>query len=147
MGIEFEIVDVHQSLKDEVDLRRREIALAAAKMVEPGDVILIDGGPNAVFLSEALLKKKSITVITNAIPVFETLQANSDIIIILTGGAYRRSSQILVGPTAEGALRELRADKLFLNVAVPRTTVEVGVPRSFHGIGRSEKAVQRKKSA
>jgi DeoR/GlpR family transcriptional regulator of sugar metabolism len=117
MGIEFEIVDVHQSLKDEVDLRRREIALAAAKMVEPGDVILIDGGPNAVFLSEALLKKKSITVITNAIPVFETLQANSDIIIILTGGAYRRSSQILVGPTAEGALRELRADKLFLNVA------------------------------
>ena len=26
MGIEFEIVDVHQSLRDEVDLRRREIA-------------------------------------------------------------------------------------------------------------------------
>ncbi len=36
--------------------------------------------------------------------------------MMLTGGAYRYSSQVLVGPTAEGALRELRADKLFLTV-------------------------------
>src|SRR5512133_2747685 len=36
--------------------------------------------------------------------------------LILTGGAFRHSSRMLVGPTAEGALRELRADKLFLMV-------------------------------
>ena len=116
-GIEFEIVDVHQSLKDEVELRRREIAAAASQMIEEGDVILIDGGPLSEYLAEALLWKRSITVITNAIPVFEIMRANSEIILILTGGAYRYSSQMLVGPTAEGALRELRADKLFLNVA------------------------------
>jgi DeoR/GlpR family transcriptional regulator of sugar metabolism len=116
LGSKFEIVDVHQSLKDEVDLRRREIAAVAAKMVEPGDVILIDGGPLANYLAEALLKKREITVITNAIPVFDILRANPNIIMILTGGAYRSSSQMLVGPTAEGALRELRADKLFLTV-------------------------------
>ena len=117
MNIEFEIVDVHQSLIDEVDLRRRAIAAAAAQWVVPGDVILIDGGANAVFLAEALLEKESITVITNAIPVFDVLRANQEIVLILTGGAFRSSSQVLVGPTAEGALRELRADKLFLNVA------------------------------
>ena len=49
--------------------------------------------------------------------VFEILRANSENILILTGGAYRHSSQVLVGPTAEGALRELRADKLFLSVS------------------------------
>ena len=91
--------------------------LRAAELVQAGDVILIDGGPNAVLLGEALLKKKGITVITNAIPVFETLRANPEIILLLTGGAYRFSSHMLVGPTAESALRELRADKLFLNVA------------------------------
>lgn len=116
-GIEFEIVDVHQSLKDEVELRRREIAAAASQIIEEGEVILIDGGPLSEYLAEALLRKRTITVITNAIPVFEILRANSEIILILTGGAYRYSSQMLVGPTAEGALRELRADKLFLNVA------------------------------
>jgi len=85
-------------------------------MVVPGDVILIDGGPLANYLAEALLDKRDITVITNALPVFEILRANSEIIMILTGGAYRYSSQVLVGPTAEGALSELRADKLFLTV-------------------------------
>jgi DeoR family transcriptional regulator, fructose operon transcriptional repressor len=116
LGCEFEIVDVHQSLKDEVDFTRREIAEAAANMVEPGDVILIDGGPLANYLAEALLEKQGITIITNAIPIFEILRANPELMLMLTGGAYRSSSQMLVGPTAEGALRELRADKLFLTV-------------------------------
>jgi DeoR/GlpR family transcriptional regulator of sugar metabolism len=114
--IEFENIDVNQSLKDEVDLRRREIARLAARQVEPGDVILIDGGPITDYLAEALLEKRSITVITNALPVFNILRANPEINLILTGGIFRQSSQVLVGPTAEGALRELRADKLFLTV-------------------------------
>ncbi len=117
LGIEFEIIDVHQSLNDELEFRRRAIASAATQMVEPGDVILLDDGPVMGYLAEELLNKGSITVITNSIPVFEILRTNPDNILILTGGAYRKSSQVLVGPTAEGALRELRADKLFLNVA------------------------------
>jgi len=115
--IEIEIVDVDQSLKDEVELSRREIARTAANMAENGDVILIDGGPVATYLAEALLEKQDLTVITNAVPVFDILRAHAEIILISTGGAYRTSSQMLVGPTAEGALRELRADKVFLQVA------------------------------
>jgi DeoR/GlpR family transcriptional regulator of sugar metabolism len=117
LGIEFEIIDVHQSLNDEVEFRRREIASVAAQMIQPDDVVLLDGGSVAVYLAEALLDRESITVITNAIPVFETLRSDPNIVLILIGGAYRKSSQMLVGPTAEGALRELRVDKLFLNAA------------------------------
>jgi DeoR/GlpR family transcriptional regulator of sugar metabolism len=115
--IKVEIVDVDQSLKDEVELSRREIGRKGASLAEDGDVILIDGGPIATYLAEALLEKQGLTVITNATPVFDILRAHSEIILISTGGAYRSSSQMLVGPTAEGALRELRADKLFLQVA------------------------------
>ena len=115
--IDFEIVDVEKNLEDELDWRRREIARAAAELVQPGDVILVDGGPQANYLAEALLGKPALTVITNAVPVFEILRQDPQHILILTGGAYRQSSQVLVGPTAEGALDELRADKLFLNVA------------------------------
>ncbi len=45
------------------------------------------------------------------------LEQDAQIQLISTGGALRRSSQVLVGPTAESALRELRADKLFLSVS------------------------------
>jgi DeoR family fructose operon transcriptional repressor len=115
--IDFEIVDVEKNLEDELDWRRQEIARAAAGLVQPGDVILVDSGPLANYLAEQLLKIPGLTVITNAVPVFEILREKSEHILMLTGGAYRQSSQVLVGPTAEGALRELRADKLFLTVA------------------------------
>jgi DeoR/GlpR family transcriptional regulator of sugar metabolism/ABC-type sugar transport system substrate-binding protein len=117
LQIEFEAVDVDQNLRDEVDLRRRQIACAAANQVQPDDVVLIDGGPIANYLAEALLEKPPLTIITNSMPVFDALKNNPEHTLISTGGAYRRSSQVLVGPTAEGALRELRADKLFLMVS------------------------------
>ena len=86
----------------------------AAALVEPSDVVLIDGGPIAISLAEELKLKKDITVITNSVVVFETLNRTPGITLISTGGAVRYQTQVLVGPTAEGALRELRADKLFL---------------------------------
>ena len=114
--IEYEIVDVEQNLRDEVDQRRRQIAQHAADLVNRDEVILIDGGPISNYLAEILAKRAGLTIITNSMPVFDILKTNSDNILICTGGAYRGSSQLLVGPPAEGTLRELRADKLFLMV-------------------------------
>lgn len=117
LGVDFEVIDAEQNIKEEVDLRRRAIARVAAGQIRPGEVALIDGGPIANYLAEELLECKDITVITSSMGVFDILRANPNIVTILTGGAYRHSSQMLVGPTAEGALRELRGDKLFLMVA------------------------------
>jgi DeoR/GlpR family transcriptional regulator of sugar metabolism len=116
-GIGLQIIDADQNVRDEVDLRRRQIAIKAATLVNPGDVVLIDGGPIAPYLAKELKQKKDITVITNSVFVFDTLNRTPDIILISTGGAVRYSTQMLVGPTAEGALKELRVDKLFLMVS------------------------------
>lgn len=113
-GISLQVIDADQNVRDEIELRRRQIARKAAALVEPGDVVLIDGGPIAVYLAEELKQKKEITVITNSVTVFDTLNRTPGITLISTGGAVRYNTQMLVGPTAEGALRELRADKLFL---------------------------------
>ena len=70
LGIELEIVDAEQNLKEDVAEREREIARAAAGQVAPGDVILIDGGGAiTTYLAEELACRENVTVITNALPV------------------------------------------------------------------------------
>lgn len=125
LKIELEVVDADQNLKDEVALRKRGIAQIAAEQVQAGDVLLIDGGQITICLAEELANKENITVITNSIPVFDILRDRPNITLISTGGVVRHPSETLIGPTAEAALRELRADKLFL--AVTGISLEFGL--------------------
>jgi hypothetical protein len=82
-------------------------------------------------LAEELAKKEDITVITNSVPVFDSLRNIPGITLISTGGIMRHSSETLVGPTTEAALRELRADKLFL--AVTGITLDFGLSHTNVG--------------
>ncbi len=116
-GIGLQLIDAGQNVRDEMELRRQEIAKRAVSLIEPGDVVLVDGGTIAVYLATELKKKKEITIITNSVTVFDILNHTSGITLVSTGGVVRDSTQMLVGPTAEGALKELRADKLFLMVS------------------------------
>jgi len=116
-GVGLQVIDADQNVREEVELRRRQIARKAASLIEEGDVLIVDGGPITLYLAEELKQKKEITVITNSVDVFEALNRTPGITLISTGGAVRYSTQILVGPTAESALKELRADKLFLMVS------------------------------
>lgn len=118
LGIEVEVIDADQILRDDISVRQHEIAQTALEQIKPGDVLLVDSGQTTIYLANELAKKEAlnITVITNSIPVFEVLRDKPGLTLILTGGMLRQASQTLTGPTAEAALRELRADKLFLVV-------------------------------
>ena len=116
MAIELEVIDAAQNLKDEVALRKRGIAQMAAEQVQPREVLLIEDGQINIYLAEMLTEKEDITVITNSIPVFDILRNNPNVTLILTGGLLPHLSNTFVGPTAEVALNELRADKLFLAI-------------------------------
>jgi len=115
--IGIQVIDAEQNVRDEIEIRRRRIANKAATLIEPGDVAIVDGGPIAAYLAAELKLKKDITIITNSVIVFDIINPTPGITLISTGGTLRYSSQVMVGPTAEGALEELRADKLFLMVS------------------------------
>jgi DeoR/GlpR family transcriptional regulator of sugar metabolism len=115
-GIEIELVDMEQTIKDEMELRRREIASRAAEEVRQGEVVFVDAGPMDDYLADALSIKTNITVITTSMPVLERLKNCSAITLVATGGVLRISSQAFVGPTAEHIIREMRVDHLFLSV-------------------------------
>ena len=115
LGIELEIVDAEENLKEDVAQREREIARVAADQVAPGDVILIDGGGAiTTYLAEELACQENVTVITNALPVLQALHNCPGVTLLATGGLLRRGHDTFSGPTAEQSLRDLRADKLFL---------------------------------
>lgn len=140
-GIDVEVIDAGQILRDDIAVRQRGIARLAAEQVRPGDVVLVDGGQVTILLAEELAKKEDITVITNSVPVFDSLRDTPGVTLISTGGILRHSSETLVGPTTEAALRELRADKLFL--AATGITLNFGLSHTDVGEVAAKQAMIR----
>ncbi|MFZ0361504.1 MAG: transcriptional repressor AgaR [Terriglobales bacterium] len=110
------------TLREKEKLHRKqktEIALAAARLVEDGQSVLLDSGTTTTAIARALKHslntRARLTVITNAINIAAEL-AGTNIEVILTGGTLRKNSFSLVGPLAERTLRQLSADILFLGV-------------------------------
>jgi len=106
------------TLHEKERLHRKEkirIALAAARLVRPGQVIILDSGTTTTAVARATRHIRSLTVITNAVNIAAEL-AGTGVEVILTGGALRKNSFSLVGPLAEDSLRHVSADLLFLAV-------------------------------
>jgi DeoR family transcriptional regulator of aga operon len=66
-------------------------------------------------LARKMKGMKGVTVITNAVNIALEL-ADSDLEVILTGGALQKNSSTLVGPLADEMLKKISADKLFHGV-------------------------------
>ncbi len=106
------------SLQEKARLHRSEklrIALAAAHMIQEGQVVILDSGTTTTAIARACRHFKELTIITNATNIAADL-ADTSVEVILTGGVLRQSSYSLVGPLAEESLRKLSADLLFLGV-------------------------------
>jgi DeoR family transcriptional regulator, aga operon transcriptional repressor len=106
------------TLREKEQLHRKEklhIAAMAARMVNEGQVIILDSGTTTTAIARALRVFKNLTVVTNAVNIAAEL-AGTSIEVILTGGTLRKNSFSLVGPIAEETLRRLNADILFLGV-------------------------------
>ncbi|MHB8581031.1 MAG: DeoR/GlpR family DNA-binding transcription regulator [Ignavibacteriaceae bacterium] len=102
--------------KEKLNSEEKErIAKEAVKMISERDVIILDSGSTTTQLARNMKNLKGITVITNAVNIALEL-ANSEIEIILTGGALQKNSSTLIGPLADDSLRKISADKLFHGV-------------------------------
>ncbi|PJI94769.1 DeoR/GlpR family DNA-binding transcription regulator [Luteimicrobium subarcticum] len=92
------------------------IARAAACLVEPGASVAISAGTTTHALAHELVRRtdlRPLTVVTNSLPVADTLYRADGVTTVLTGGE-RTPSDALVGPLAEAALADLRVDVAFL---------------------------------
>jgi DeoR/GlpR family transcriptional regulator of sugar metabolism len=95
------------------------IARAAARLVEDGDVLMVDGGTTTYFLAE-FLATRPVRILTNSLPIAQEIDRRRDggrgAEVHLTGGLLYPETSILVGPQSEAFLRRYHARWAFLSV-------------------------------
>jgi len=95
---------------------KQRIGQAAAALVEDGETVFIASGTTTLEVARHLRARQNLTVITNSLPVMNTLAGLPGIHLIGIGGLLRESELSFVGHIAEQAIAELRADKVILGV-------------------------------
>jgi len=114
------------------------IGAAAAALVADGETVMIDIGTTTLQAAHHLHGRR-LTVVTTSLAVYEELLPDHGIELVLPGGVVRRNYRSLVGVVAEDALRQLRADVLFLGTSAvdealavwDSTMVEVPIKRAM----------------
>jgi ribose transport system substrate-binding protein len=112
------IVAPHKNVtNDQEQIQRaiQNIAKRSASLVDEGDIILLAGGLITQEMANELLPLKSLTVLTNSMPIATTLSRNPSQTVILIGGQLRPERDTLEGHTAAAMLRELRVQKAFMS--------------------------------
>jgi DeoR/GlpR family transcriptional regulator of sugar metabolism len=92
------------------------LARAAASLVRPNTVVLVDGGTTNVEIVRQLPPDLAATVVTNSLPVALALADHARLEVILLGGRVGKLSLATVDIVTVEGVRSLRADLCFLGV-------------------------------
>ena len=92
------------------------IGRAAAAMVQPGQVVFVDGGTTCAQLVRSLPRALRATVVTHSPSIAMELMAHPDIEVIMLGGRLFRHSIVGVGAATLEAIAQIRADTYFMGV-------------------------------
>ncbi len=91
------------------------IGKAAAQLIKPGQVVILDGGTTAVQVARHLPRALKATIVTHSARTALEL-VNTDIEVILIGGRLFKHSIVSVGAAALEAIQHIRADIYFMGV-------------------------------
>ncbi len=92
------------------------IGRAAAKLVQNGQLIFIDGGTTNLQLASYLPEALRATVVTNSPAVAVALAMHPSVEVIVLGGKFNKMAQVTIGAAAVDEIRTFQADLCFLGV-------------------------------
>jgi DeoR/GlpR family transcriptional regulator of sugar metabolism len=98
--------------------KKERIGRAAAGMIQRGDRVILDSGTTPLQVARCipgdLLASGSLTVITASLPIVREIGSHPGVHLILLGGVYLHTYELLFGPQTIENLKNLHADKLYL---------------------------------
>jgi DeoR/GlpR family transcriptional regulator of sugar metabolism len=98
-------------------IRREEkqaIARLAASRIQPNETIFLDASSTVLTLTE-FLPDLPLTILTNALNVFNALSDRPNLDLICTGGLYDPKSRSFIGLTAEKSLQRYNIHRMFFS--------------------------------
>lgn len=106
--------DINTRLAYHYDMKKK-IAKRACEFIQDGETVMIESGSCCALLAlEIAHKKKDITLITNSAFIADYVRKVGNIKIILLGGEYQNSSQVMVGPMTRKCVELFYVDKFFI---------------------------------
>jgi DeoR/GlpR family transcriptional regulator of sugar metabolism len=107
---ELPILDREREQADE----KVRIGRAAAGLVADNDTLFLGSGTTVLEVARHIRDRKSLTVVTNSLPVLNMLAGRKEITVISLGGMLRESELSFIGHITEQALAEIRVDKVIM---------------------------------
>lgn len=96
--------------------KKKWIAASAARLIDDGDTILLDGGSTTHELARLLVGRR-LHVVTTSLPVANLFASDSNSDLVLIGGNICPRSGVARGPYADKMLSMVRVRKTIFSVA------------------------------
>jgi DeoR/GlpR family transcriptional regulator of sugar metabolism len=118
--------------------QKKKIGIAAAELIEDGDIIILDSGSTTLEVAKNI-KGKNITVLTNDLKVSMEVAQNPNAKLIVAGGSLNESVYTLTGSQTVETFKKVHVNKTFLGCdaldlaygLTNRTMHEVDVKKSM----------------
>jgi DeoR/GlpR family transcriptional regulator of sugar metabolism len=104
------------------------IGRAAAALIQPGQVVILDGGTTSREIARSMSRDLHVTVVTHSLTIGLELLSHPTVEVILIGGRLFKHSVVSVGATCIEAIGKIRADTFFMGVTGlhPQTGLTTG---------------------
>ena len=118
---------------------KQQIALKAVKLIQPGQVVIIDGGTTTAEMIKLLPQDLAFTVVTHSPSIAMGLLDFPHVEVIIIGGRLFRHSIVTVGAAMLESIAHINADLFFMGVTGVHKTAglttgdydEAGVKRAL----------------
>jgi DeoR family fructose operon transcriptional repressor len=91
------------------------IAKVTAGLIQDGQTVILDGGSTVAAVAREL-SQTSLHIITNSLPIAESLESVRNIELTLTGGYLDPRFRVMLGPLCEQMLNAIRADAVIMGI-------------------------------
>ena len=88
---------------------KERIGAAAAKLMEPGQTVILEAGSTTLALARQLTVRP-VTVITNSLDVAHLFELDDEVTLIVLGGVWNAQARAFGGVAAQQILASYRAD-------------------------------------
>jgi DeoR family fructose operon transcriptional repressor len=126
--------------KEKFIQEKKKIGLAASRLIEDGDVILLEAGTTGLQTALNLTHISNLKVITNSCDIATLLgNTNPQFEITLSGGILRMDTHSLIGPVADNTFKNFNVDKAFIGIT--GIDIEKGITATDHIEAQTKKMI------